>query len=74
MTAGGCGVGSVRLGPSVVRESMVDECWEAESARHPASAREVAANMKGRQIFRIWSKGSKGISCGLDATAGRWIA
>jgi hypothetical protein len=51
--AGGCGLGSARLGWSVVRESMVDECWEAESARHPASASEVAANMKRTQVFRI---------------------
>ena len=59
--AGGCeaGVGSVKLGVSAVRESMVDECWEAESARHPASARKVAANMKRTQVFRIWCKGSK---------------
>jgi hypothetical protein len=59
MAAGGCGLGSVRLGWSVVRASMLEERWEAESARHPTSAREVAANMKGRQVFRIWCKGSK---------------
>ena len=68
------GLGSVRLGWLVVPESMVDECWEAESARQPESAAKVAANMKRRQIFRICCKGSKDSSCGLDATAGRRIA